>query len=380
MSGTIAKTDRPTFGPSRAARELGLKRGELDLAVNLGLVRTVPDEGGGGLRVTRTELDRLRAADRFPDGLRERVRTTGTDESAALMEIAPTRFTSLARFGLLVPVRFYLNRYRTIVWLYLAEELRQFAAEPSNAGLLSGRLPAEIRDGLKGGLDRRPRNWRGRHSGFLLRQAGDDPWAHAAAVASLLDPADVAAVVEDSYERAHLDRLRPSLPAHGAPGSPAAELAQRLMTASEPDEVAWFRADLAHTMETARAERPAPRPGAPWEQAPTATDPTPPTATPTMASTPPTAAPTTDPTPPTEPTGPAEPTGPTEPTFPAVPQPPTGLLGLLRRRSRRSARSASLPAARPRGHARIGPPKDQRDVVKRCPPIRHRGTPKDDHT
>ena len=33
--------------PSRAARELGLKRGELELAIHLGIIRTVPDEGGG---------------------------------------------------------------------------------------------------------------------------------------------------------------------------------------------------------------------------------------------------------------------------------------------------------------------------------------------
>ncbi|MFJ8468040.1 DUF6397 family protein [Streptomyces swartbergensis] len=260
MSGTIAKPDRLTCVPSRAARELDVRRGELDLAVNLGLIRTVPDEGGGGRRVARAEIDRLRAEDGFPDALRERVATAGTNEGAKLMDVTPARFTSLARFGLLVPVRFHLNRYRTVVWLYLAEELRQFAAEESNARLLTGRTPAEVRDGLKAGLDRRPRNWRGRHIGFLLRQAGDDPWAHAAAVACLLDPAEVSDVVEDPYERAHLNRCRPRLPAHGAPGSPAAELAQELMTASEPDEVAWFRADLAHTMETARRQRPAPRP------------------------------------------------------------------------------------------------------------------------
>ena len=33
-------------------------------------------------------------------------------------------------------VRFYLNRYRAVVWLYLAEELRQFAADSANASLL----------------------------------------------------------------------------------------------------------------------------------------------------------------------------------------------------------------------------------------------------
>ncbi|MFC9503721.1 DUF6397 family protein [Streptomyces sp. NPDC057002] len=260
MSGTIAKSDRLTCAPSRAARELDLKRGEFDLAVNLGLIRTVPDEGGGGLRVARAEIDRLRAGEGFPDELRERVATAGTHEGAELLDVTPARFTSLARYGLLVPVTFYLNRYRAVVWLYLAEELRQFAAEESNARLLKGRTPAQIREGQKDGLDRRPRNWRGRHIGFLTRQAGDDAWAHAAAVACLLDPIDVAEVVADPYERAHLNRRRPRLPVHGTPGSPAAELAETLMTAGEPDEVAWFRADLAHTMETARSRHPAPRP------------------------------------------------------------------------------------------------------------------------
>ncbi|MEV3970739.1 DUF6397 family protein [Streptomyces sp. NPDC050698] len=258
-----------TCVPSRAARELDLKRSEFELAVNLGLIRTVPDEGGGGRRVPRAEIDRVRSADGFPGALRERVATVGTTEGARLMGVTPTRFTSLARFGLLIPVTFYLNRYRTVVWLYLAEELRQFAAEPSNARLLTGRrTPAEVREGLKAKMDRRPRNWRGRHIGFLLRQAGDDPWARAAAVACLLDPADVADVVPDRHERAHLDRCRPRLPAHGTPGSPAAELAETLMTASEPDEVAWFRADLAHTVAAARrhlppAEAPLTHPSAP---------------------------------------------------------------------------------------------------------------------
>ncbi|MFB8245079.1 DUF6397 family protein [Streptomyces sp. NPDC055952] len=259
MSRTSTTTDRTSCAPSRAARELDLKRGEFDLAVQLGLIRTVPDEGGGGRRVARAEIDRLRAEKGFPEVLRRRVATVGTHEGAELMGVAPSRFTALARFGLLVPVRFYLNRYRTVVWLYLAEELSRFAAEEGNTQLLTGRrTPAEIRAAQKAGTDRRPRNWRGRHIGFLTRQAGDDPWARAAAVACLLGPADVADVVPDPEERARLDRCRPRLPTHGAPGSPAAELAATLMTASEPDEVAWFRADLAHRLETARdlAHRP----------------------------------------------------------------------------------------------------------------------------
>ncbi|MEU3890451.1 DUF6397 family protein [Streptomyces sp. NPDC029041] len=333
MARISTTSDRTTCAPSRAARELELKRREFDLAVNLGLIRTVLGEGGGGRQVARAEIDRLRSADGFPGTLRERVATVGTTQGAELMGVAPTRFTSLARYGLLVPVTFCLNRYRTVVWLYLAEELRQFAAERSNARLLAARrTPTEIREGLKAGMDRRPRNWRGRHVGFLTRQAGDDPWAHAAAVASLLDPADVADIVRAPDERARLARCRPRLPVHGTPGSPTAELAETLMTASEPDEVAWFRADLAHTMETARrrdpeTEAPAPMPSAAAE--PPASAPAPrPRSRPLV---PPRIRPPGSESPASPPALPSK-----RPT-PSAPVPAHGVLGWFRRRGRRPA-------------------------------------------
>ncbi|MEV4789127.1 DUF6397 family protein [Streptomyces tuirus] len=336
MSRTGTMSDRLTCAPSRAARELGLKRGEFDLAVNLGLIRAMPDEGGGGLRVALAEIDRLRSGDGFPDALRGRVATVGTTAGAELMDVAPTRFTSLARYGLLIPVRFYLNRYRTVVWLYLAEELRQFAAEGSHTRLLTARrTPAEIREGLKAGMDRRPRNWRGRHVGFLTRQAGDDPWARAAAVACLLDPADVADVVRDPHERARLARCHPRLPAHGAPGSPTAELAGTLMTASEPDEVAWFRADLAHTMETARRHHPAAHTPSPAVTAAVAAMAAPTALAPPDPLAPPPAPPA-GPDPLAPPPAPAVERRPAPSTAPA-PAPAHGLLSRLRRRRRRSA-------------------------------------------
>ncbi|MGV9504244.1 DUF6397 family protein [Streptomyces tendae] len=245
----------------RAARELGLRRGDLDLAVQLGRVRTVPDDGGGGRRVPRDEIDRIRAADGFPDVLRAAVRAVGTTEGAALMDVTTARFTRLARLGLLVPVKFYLNRYRAVVWLYLAEELRRFRADERNTALLKGRTPEGLRDQLGDGLDLRPRNWRGRHLGFLLRQA-DDPWARAAAVASLLDAGEISDVVTDPYERSHLRRFRPALATHGSPGSPAAQLAEEIATAADPDEVDWLRSELAAAVDTARRHRPAPRPAA----------------------------------------------------------------------------------------------------------------------
>ncbi|MEU1011712.1 DUF6397 family protein [Streptomyces sp. NPDC005890] len=263
MSARTFGPPRPTTcTPNRAARELGLKRSEFDLAVQLGRIRTVPDEGGGGGRhVERAEIERLRAEDDFPESLRHRVQVVGTAEGAALMEIPAGRFSRLARLGLLVPVTFYLNRYRAVVWLYLAEELRQFAAGPENAHLLKGRTPETLRSQLAAGVDLRARNWRGRHLGFLLRQA-EDPWARAGAVAALLAPVEVADVVKDPYERAYLNRFRPAPPGHGLPGSPSAHLAERITTAQDADEVGWLRSELARSVDEAREATPAPGPAA----------------------------------------------------------------------------------------------------------------------
>ncbi|MEW2163741.1 DUF6397 family protein [Streptomyces sp. NPDC007084] len=258
MSGSTI-TQSATTSLSRAAHELDLRRGEFDLAVHLGCVRTVPDEGGGGRRVARPEIDRLRSEPGFPETLHERVKTVGTSEGAALMGVTTTRFTRLARLGLVVPVKWYVNRYRVVVWLYLAEELKQFAADEKNAPLMKGRTPESLRGQLDEGVDLRPRNWRGRRLGFLLRQS-EDPWARAAAVASLLDPVQVAEVVKDPYERAYLNRLRPERVSTAAPGSPSARIAERIATADDPDEIAWLGADLRQTLAEAREDRPAPRP------------------------------------------------------------------------------------------------------------------------
>lgn len=253
-----AKRQTP-FSQSRAARELGLKRSEFDLAVHLGHIRTLPDEGGGGRRVDRAEIERLRAQEGFPEALRRRVEAVGTRDGAALMEVAAARFTRLARLGLVTPVKFYLNRYRAVVWLYLADELLEFAADPKSAALLNRPLPEALRSQLDTGLDLRARNWRGRHLGFLLRRAGD-PWERAGAVASMLDQVQVSEIVRDPYERAYLNRFRPQPPARGTQGSPAAHLTERIVTAQDPDEIEWLRADLARAVEEARTHRSAPRP------------------------------------------------------------------------------------------------------------------------
>nr|WP_205615632.1 DUF6397 family protein [Streptomyces harenosi] len=243
---------------SGAARELGLKRSELDTAVDLGRVRAVPDTAGGR-RVPRAEIERLRGEEGFPQSLRESVATVGTTRGAALMQVAKARFTRLARLGLLVPVTFYVNRYRAVVWLYLADELRQFAADGRSTPLLKGPLPEEQRRRLETGLDLRPRTWRGRYLGGMLRQA-DDPWARAAAVASLLDPVHLSRTVPDPCERSHLHRYRRLPPGHGVPGSPAARIAADLATADDPQEIEWLRAELLRELAAAREQRPAPRP------------------------------------------------------------------------------------------------------------------------
>ncbi|MFF9392323.1 DUF6397 family protein [Streptomyces griseoluteus] len=255
-SVTTLTPERPALcAPGRAARELGLKRYEFDLAVELGRIRIVSDGASGGRRVARTEIARLQTQPGFPQTLRERVRVVGTKEGASLMGVSEGRFARLARLGLLVPVRFYLNRYRAVVWLYLAEELREFVANGEHADLITGRTPETLRSQLTAGLDLRPRNWRGRHLGFLLRQA-DDPWARAGAIAAFLPSEEIAAIVKVPYERAKLDRLRPHLPEHGAPGSPSALLGEQIMTAQDADEIAWLSADLARQLEATRAPRP----------------------------------------------------------------------------------------------------------------------------
>ncbi|MFH0178562.1 DUF6397 family protein [Streptomyces cacaoi] len=260
MSGnTVTRPHSASCTPSRAARELDLKRSEFDLAVHLGRIRTVPDEGGGGRRVARAEIEGLRSDPRFPEALRASVLAVGTSEGAAIMGVPPARFTRLARLGLVVPVRFYLNRYRVVVWLYLADELKQFATDGTNAFLLTGRTPEVLRSQLAAGVDLRPRNWRGRHLGFLHRQA-DGPWQRAGVLAGFLDPLKVAEIVKDPYERSHLNRFRPGPPAHGTPGTPAAHLVEKIMTADDPDEIDWLRYDLERTLDEARAEQPAPRP------------------------------------------------------------------------------------------------------------------------
>lgn len=242
----------------RAAQALELKRGEFDLAVHLGLISAEASPGGGRPRVRREEVDRLRATAGFPESLRDRVRTAGTAEGAALLGISGVRFSALARIGCISPVAFYLNRYRAVVWLYLVDELEGFGAREPD--LLAGRSPVGMRTMLEAGVDWRARNWRSRRIDRLLSRT-EDPWARAAVQASALDPVQLAEVVDDPYERAYLARVRPES-AVGRPGSVSGREAMgQLMLADDPDEILWRRVNLAMELDRARERRSAPRPG-----------------------------------------------------------------------------------------------------------------------
>ncbi len=240
-----------------AAARLGLKPGELELGVRLGVVRTVAGPEGRR-RVPAAEVERLRSAEGFPDALRERVRSVTATEGAALLGIGPARFTRLAKVGCFSPVTFYVNRYRTLVWLYPVVELRKFAErEPA---LLTGSTPRNLRKLLDAGEDWRARNWRSRRVAQLAGEA-EDAWERAAVAAAVLGAEQLPEVVDDPYERAYLRRLRASLlPAKDEPPS-SRPLVEPLLTADDPDEILWHRIGLALCLDEARAERPAPRPG-----------------------------------------------------------------------------------------------------------------------
>ncbi|MBC9717477.1 hypothetical protein H9Y04_33605 [Streptomyces sp. TRM66268-LWL] len=249
-----AEAPEETHPASWAAKELLLTRGEFELAVLRGLIATVPPPDGGRPRhVTRTELDRLQAGEGFPATLGNRVRLAGTSGAAEMLGIAKDRFTRIARAGLLAPARFQLNRYRSVVWLYFAEEVREFGA--AHPDLLVGRAPDAMSRRLRGGEDMRPASWRDRMHQHLLGQAVG-PWERAAVTASFLDPTDVADVITDPHDRARLNRLRHD-PAPGRPGavpSPGELLAEHMMCAALPEEIHGYRVLLALAVSVARGE------------------------------------------------------------------------------------------------------------------------------
>ncbi|MFE6843639.1 DUF6397 family protein [Streptomyces sp. NPDC057686] len=240
------------LGGARAAREVGLTRSEFARAVQLGIVRAGPPAPGGAARYPRAELDRIRSADGFPGALREQVETvTGAEAAGGVLGISPGRFTRLARCGHITPVGYRINRYRVVVWLYLAAELREFAAR--EAGMLRGSAPPADRELMAAKADLRPRKWRGRHVGLLLRRTAD-PWERAAVLASVLPADELREAVPDPAERIVLTALAPP-PPYGHPQIPAAAaVALRLLRAEPPDEVHWYRTSLDFALTGARGQ------------------------------------------------------------------------------------------------------------------------------
>jgi hypothetical protein len=239
-------------GGARAAEELGLSRAEFARAVQLGIVRAGPPAPRGAARYAWAELERVGSAEGGPEALRARVETVaGAASAAAVLGTGPSRFTRIARCGHLTPVGYRINRYRAVVWLYLAAELREFAArEPS---LLWGAAPAADRELVAAGGDLRPRTWRSRHVGLLLRRS-TGPWERAAVLASVLPEEEVREAVPDPAERIVLAALAPP-PPYGHPQLPeTAAVARPLLLAGPPDEVHWYRSGLDFALAGARGQ------------------------------------------------------------------------------------------------------------------------------
>ncbi|MGW3490768.1 DUF6397 family protein [Streptomyces sp. NPDC001054] len=241
---------RPVRGdllnPEQASSLLELTNEEVERAAVLDVLPSVPGRGTLPRRFTAGEIARQRAAPGFPHALREAVRCVGTADAADLLGIAPHRFTRLAKLGLLAPVDFRLNRYRAVVWAYLATEAEELGRRRPE--LLVGRLPAELRAMAEG--DRRAPRWRERRRGHLHRLSSD-PWERAALLAVQLGPEETARAA-DPDECGYLRRL---LPAQGA------QALTSLTSAQGADELRSVRAQFLDELRLARADRPAPRAG-----------------------------------------------------------------------------------------------------------------------
>lgn len=242
-----------------AARELGLRPKVLELAVQTGEIRTVRGAVPGTRRVSGQELRRLKDDAGFPRSLEERLCVVDAGKGARLLGVSVSRFARLARGGCFSPVRFYVNRYRTVVWLYLVRDLREFAERRPE--LLTGPLPRGLRVLLEEGVDFRPRHWRGRRVGQLCRQAGG-PWELAAARAAVLGADVLEEAVPNARERARLAALQPELMVVRSASAATREAAEALCVATEEDEILWHRLMLEADLEDARASQ-QPDPGVP---------------------------------------------------------------------------------------------------------------------
>lgn len=245
-----------TLTLNRAREELGLEFQEFELALLLGEIATV-GEGADRPRVPDREISRVRQSVGGTQALLARLQLVNSTEGAELLGISRERLVRLTRAGCVRPVRWYVNRYRAVVWLYLASELTDFAA--GSPALLAGRLPAAVREAADDGQDLRPRGWRSRRVAQLVRDARG-PWEEAAVWAALLGPEITDSAVPDPYERTRLRRIHPVLPP-GRPGPLAdAALIGRLTTADHPDEIALGLVALADALGRARHRDPVPRP------------------------------------------------------------------------------------------------------------------------
>lgn len=237
-----------TLALTRAREELGLTPREFELCLDLGELTVTARDSQGRQRVPAVEVGRLLAAEDHPDGLRARLRLVRASEGAELLKVSRSRFVRLARAGSFAPVRFSVSRYHQLVWHYLALELDQFAERQPD--LLRGPLPGGIRAMLREGADWRPRLWRGRRTGQLLRQTSD-PWAVAAVHACVLDQTTLEEAVPDPVERRTLARLRPVL----APRPMSVQARGRcgdLFVADAGEETRWHRLGLTLALGTAR--------------------------------------------------------------------------------------------------------------------------------
>ncbi|MFD9812252.1 DUF6397 family protein [Streptomyces sp. NPDC059080] len=257
---TVMHDGQQTLTMGQAARELELRTGELELAVQLGAVHTVPAGNAprpGAAhhrrRVPAGEIARLRSEPDYPDAFRERIRTVGTTEAATLMGIGPGRFLRLTKSGCFSPVRFYVNRYGALVWLYLASEVAAFADRAPD--LLHANTPAAMRTMLDEGQDWRARQWRGRRVAQLMGQAAD-AWEAAAVIAAVLPPEEFASVVQDPAERAVLRGLKPHFASVITATAAARESYESVLIAEAFDEVLWYRVNLNRAVEQARDEAP----------------------------------------------------------------------------------------------------------------------------
>ncbi len=239
---------------SRAREALGLDYDAFDVAVQTGEVRTVAC-GPRLWLVPPQEVARLRAEEGHPQPLLERVRMVSSGEAAQRLGIGRERFVRLARSGHIRPVRWYVNRYRALVWMYLAHEVPGLAER--SPALLHGPLPEGLREAVAQGEDERARSWRARRVAQLVRDAYD-PWDEAAVWAALLGPEVVDDALPDPYERAYLRKLRTALPP-GRIGPATPELIRAITTADHPDEIALALVSLADALTRARALRAAPQ-------------------------------------------------------------------------------------------------------------------------